>query len=91
VTLAESCILGDIGFTGKVNFKGRLDAALFGEAQSRIVVSVSPASASKLESLAYQMSVPLTRLGTTGGTNLTLKGLFDLPVGELHDAWWNVL
>ncbi len=91
VALAESCILGNIGFKGKISVKDRLDAALFGEAQSRVIVSVSPASASKLESLAYRLSVPLTRLGTAGGANLTLKGLLDLPVGELHDAWWNVL
>jgi phosphoribosylformylglycinamidine synthase len=91
VALAESCILGNIGFTGKVRFKGRLDAALFGEAQSRVIVSVSRSSANKLESLAYQMSIPLTRLGTTGGADLVLKGLMDLPVSDLLDAWWNTL
>ena len=91
VALAESCILGNIGFTGKISFKGRLDAALFGEAQSRVIVSVSPASASKLESLAYQMSIPLTRLGITGGADLVLKSLMDLPVSDLHHAWWNTL
>ena len=42
VALAESCILGNIGFKGKISVKDRLDAALFGEAQSRVIVSVSP-------------------------------------------------
>jgi phosphoribosylformylglycinamidine synthase subunit PurL len=91
VTLAESCILGNTGFTGKLDIRGRLDAALFGEAQSRIVVSVRPGAAGKLEMLAIKLNVPLVRLGTVGGTRLVLKGFIDSPVGDLHQAWWNVL
>ena len=91
VALAESCIQGGIGFSGNLNVKGRLDTALFGESQSRIVVSVSPGAARRLESLAFRFNVPVTRLGIVGGRQFSLKGHIDLPISELHQAWWNGL
>ena len=91
VALAESCILGNIGFKGALSIKGRLDAALFGEAQSRAIVSVSPGSARRLESLAFRLKLTVARIGTAGGEGLSLKGLIDLPVSGLHQAWWNGL
>jgi phosphoribosylformylglycinamidine synthase len=91
VALAESCIQGGIGFSGKLDIKGRLDTALFGESQSRIVVSVSPGAARRLESLAFRFNVPATRLGVVGGTQFNIKTFVDLPVSELHQSWWNGL
>jgi phosphoribosylformylglycinamidine synthase II len=91
VTLAESCIQGNTGFSGRLAHKGRLDAALFGEAQSRIVVSVKAKAEHRLETLAAKMNVTLTRLGRTGGDRLIIKDLVDLPVNELRQSWWNTL
>ena len=42
VALAECCIAGAVGFRGSGGISGRWDAALFGERQSRIVVSLAP-------------------------------------------------
>ena len=50
VALAESCILGGVGFRGNMDTAARWDAALFGEKQSRIVVSVERDRVSLLES-----------------------------------------
>jgi phosphoribosylformylglycinamidine synthase len=91
VALAESCILGDTGFKGEVKLSGRLDAALFGEAQSRAVISVSPSNARKLEELAFRCKVPITMLGQTGSGRFVLKGLADIPVQELSKAWYGGL
>jgi phosphoribosylformylglycinamidine synthase len=87
VALAESCIIGDTGFKGSVPVHGRLDAALFGEAQSRAVVSISPGAVRKLEEMAFKFNVPITRLGTVGGGLFILKGLVSLPVTDLGHAW----
>jgi phosphoribosylformylglycinamidine synthase II len=71
VTLAECSILGDVGFEGRVEVRARLDAALFGEAQGRIVVSTHPDSfrqgggAARLQDLAREHDVPVVRLGHT--------------------------
>ena len=87
VTLAESCIIGGKGFKGDLPAHGRLDAALFGEAQSRAVVSIVPGAVRKLEEMAFKHGVPVTRLGTVGGGRFILKGLSDLPVNDLVKAW----
>jgi phosphoribosylformylglycinamidine synthase II len=91
VALAESCIIGDTGFRGTLPVHSRLDAALFGEAQSRAVVSISPGAVRRLEEMAFKHGVPVTRLGTVGGGLFILKGLANLPVSDLEQAWSNGL
>ena len=92
VALAESCLVNGLGFMS-FNWKaeGRMDAALFGEAQSRIIVSVAPKSMWKLEKLADRYHIAATRLGTVGGKRLTLKGYIDLSLKQLGEAWWDGL
>jgi len=89
VTLAESCIIGGIGFKGDLPAHGRLDTMIFGEAQSRAVVSVSPGKVRRLEEMAFKHRVPVTRLGIVGGGRFVLRGLTDLPVNDLEQAWSN--
>ncbi len=70
----------------------RLDALLFGETQSRIVISCKPLDAVKVVERAKLMGVPAVQIGHVGGTTLTVKtatGEFSAPLTELHDAWWN--
>jgi phosphoribosylformylglycinamidine synthase len=70
----------------------RLDALLFGETQSRVVISCKPLDAVKVVERAKLMGVPAVQIGIVGGDKLTLKttaGEFFAPLAELHDAWWN--
>ncbi|MDA0988048.1 MAG: phosphoribosylformylglycinamidine synthase subunit PurL [Chloroflexi bacterium] len=87
VSLAESCVAGGIGFVGSLPLGGRWDAALFGEAQSRIVVSVAPDGLPVLEKLALEQGVPLVQLGSVGGAIFSIPQLMSLPVDELGAAW----
>ena len=87
VCLAESCIAGGIGFKGEFSVQGRWDAALFGEAQSRIVVSLDSEALAGLEALASEEGVPWARLGEVGGDSLSLPSLLDVAVGDLRSAW----
>jgi phosphoribosylformylglycinamidine synthase len=88
VTVAESCIAGGRGLdAASLVFPGRLDAALFGEAPSRIVVSCAAAARDELEKLAAAHDVPLTYLGVAGGDRLRLGPHIDLPVSELARAY----
>jgi phosphoribosylformylglycinamidine synthase len=96
VTLAESCITAGVG--GRFDLQtlidasgGRLDVALFGEAASRIVVEVQAGDAGELEALLNAAGVPYHRLGTTGGTDFELAGLFNLAVAEIGPAWRSAL
>ncbi|MDE3068597.1 MAG: phosphoribosylformylglycinamidine synthase subunit PurL [Verrucomicrobiota bacterium] len=72
----------------------RLDALLFGETQSRVVVTCAPLDAVKVTERAKLMGVPAAQIGRVGGDQLTIKtvgGEFSAPVTELHDAWWNAI
>jgi phosphoribosylformylglycinamidine synthase len=90
VALAECCIAGGRGLDARdVAIEGRLDAALFGEAASRIVVSTLEAAA--LEALAREHGVPLLRLGRSGGDQLRLGALADVAVEDLRSAHENGL
>jgi phosphoribosylformylglycinamidine synthase len=100
VCLAECCISGNdgrhtprlIGASVKLEVAARLDALLFGETQSRVVVTCDPLNATRVIERAKLLGVPALRLGTVGGDQLTLTtpgGTVASPVAELHDAWWN--
>ena len=70
----------------------RLDALLFGETQSRVVISCKGLEAVKVVERARLMGVPAARIGTVGGDKLTIKTSaveFSAPLAELHDTWWN--
>jgi phosphoribosylformylglycinamidine synthase len=91
VALAESCIKGGIGFHGKIEVEARLDAILFGERQSRIVVSMKASQLTKLEEIAAEHEVPLERLGVVGGKRFFIEGLVDLTLAQLALVWQNGL
>jgi len=70
----------------------RLDALLFGETQSRVVISCKALDAVKVVERAKLMGVPAVQIGKVGGDQLTVKtasGEFSAPLTELHDVWWN--
>ncbi len=70
----------------------RLDALLFGETQSRVVITCKALDAVKVTERAKLLGVPAARIGTVGGDKLVIKtaaGESSAPTVELHDAWWN--
>jgi phosphoribosylformylglycinamidine synthase len=72
----------------------RLDALLFGETQSRVVVSCKALDAVKVVERAKLLGVPAARIGTVGGDKLVIKtaaGEFSAPTTELLDGWWNAI
>ena len=87
VAIAESCIGGDVGFQGSFERPDRWDAALFGEAQSRIVVSLKPGDYEALQRICNDEKVPHTTLGQVGGASLAITELIDIEVAELSSAW----
>lgn len=63
VALAECCIAGKLGFEGEIEADIRPDVLLFGEGQSRIILSLSEENFEALNQLAKEMNVKLSVLG----------------------------
>jgi phosphoribosylformylglycinamidine synthase II len=102
VALAESCISQQVAretprlIGASVDLSAakdvRLDALLFGETQSRIVISTTAHNAAKVLGQAKVLGIPAAQIGKVGGSELKIKTAtaeFTAPLAELHDGWWN--
>jgi phosphoribosylformylglycinamidine synthase len=88
VALAEMCIGGGVGLDASgIKMDGRVDAALFGEGQSRIVMAVAPEAGERLAEVAAAHDVPIARIGRVAGRRLVVGRHIDLAVAELADAY----
>ena len=65
----------------------RPDAALFGESQSRILVSLPADRWQALEAICARHGVPLYRLGETGGDRLRIAPHVDVPLEAALTAY----
>ncbi len=78
-----------------IKFDIRKDAVLFGESQSRIVLSCSKKSVSKIRDIAKKFAVHFKIIGRTGGRYLKISDgknvLINLPIKRMFDKWTNSL
>lgn len=86
VALAECCIDGKIGAQVRLPAGSNAEEA-FGEAPSRIVLSVSDEQSAAARQRLDAAGVPVVELGEVGGDRLTLHGTLDVPVTELEATW----
>ncbi|NQU74445.1 MAG: phosphoribosylformylglycinamidine synthase subunit PurL [Candidatus Omnitrophica bacterium] len=98
VTLAESCITNSKRMLGALiklsdskNKAVRLDELLFGEAPSRIVVSLNKNNIKALEKIAQKYSLPYQILGNVIKEKLVVqykeKTIIDIPLTKISDTW----
>lgn len=94
VALAECCISNKDKMLGAQiselqapNSKLRTDALLFGESQSRIIVSAKFENADSIEALCKKNDVPFSKVGTVGGQLFKIGNLIDLKLSDMDRAW----
>ena len=94
VALAESCILGGLGARIAIDDvrAGRLSAGeeagiLFGESQSRFLVSFAREALVKLHELSARWGVPFNGLGAVGGDTIQLTGVAEVPLERVRSAY----
>jgi len=94
VALAECCFRGEEEPTGcevELGTGMRLDSALFGETQSRVILSAGQADVEAIKKLSDANGVPCNVLGRTGGGALVIesggKTVIDRPVNALKQVW----
>lgn len=82
VTLLESSMQHELGFDITSDAEYRLDAFLFGEAQGRVVVSVSAEKESPFLDLMMERNVPMHALGHVTKSEMRVD---DVSFGFVHD------
>jgi phosphoribosylformylglycinamidine synthase len=91
VTLAESCMAGNIGADLALDDDLQPTASLFSETQSRIVVTVSESDAHAFIESLLAHDVPYAVLGTVGGERLAIEDKLDVSLDDLRDAFESTL
>ncbi|NIM90788.1 MAG: phosphoribosylformylglycinamidine synthase subunit PurL [Candidatus Aminicenantes bacterium] len=95
--VAECCFLNEQKFGCQLEPRDELrtDALLFGETQSRIVVSTQSQNVQELLDLAKKKKVKASIIGRTGGKNLVIRHLekevVDIPLEEVRQLWRGTL
>jgi len=82
ITLVESSLPNGLGFEIETDSSVRKDAFLFGEAQGRVAVSVSPSEQERFIELMATSEVDFTFLGLVTGGFLTID---NEPFGHITD------
>ena len=87
IALAEMAIAGGIGAQLLAAPSSIVTHAYwFGEDQARYALTVREGDRAEIETAARAAQVQIRYLGTTGGTDLTLKGAGAISVNELKSA-----
>ena len=90
VAIAESCFTpnGPVGV--KINpIYGRIreDAFLFGESQSRVIVSLDRKNIRILENITSKFGVPMEVIGKVAGNSLNIGDLINIQISKAYEAW----
>ncbi|MDD2353254.1 MAG: phosphoribosylformylglycinamidine synthase subunit PurL, partial [Atribacterota bacterium] len=87
ISLAESCINGGLGAEIELETNIRSDCSLFGESQSRIIVSVHHENTGKIIKFAQKEGIPIKKIGHVKGDNLKINQWVNLPVEKMEKVW----
>jgi phosphoribosylformylglycinamidine synthase len=89
VSLMESAIHGGLGFSIETDSDFRKDAFLFGESQSRVVVTVSAEQLDGFIELVSSSDLDFTNLGEVTGTDLVVDGESLGSLSDYTDLYMN--
>jgi phosphoribosylformylglycinamidine synthase len=91
VTLAESSFPRKLGFDVHSDTSIRQDAFWFGEAQSRVLVSVSPAKKVAFEANLAASGTAFSALGVVRGTDMVADGQVISTLDKAHASYYTAL
>ncbi|MGI6702963.1 MAG: phosphoribosylformylglycinamidine synthase subunit PurL [Clostridia bacterium] len=91
VALAECCISGGIGAEIEFESRCRKDFLLFGEGQSRIVITACQSDLERIKDTAARLDVPCTVLGRVKGKELVIdiagQREMEIAVEDMGTSW----
>lgn len=91
IALAECCIEGGTGAKVSLDEKINNISLLFGETQSRIIITIKPGDIFSLTGLAKKFGAPVSVIGKVGGLSLKInngkKKLVDIKLGKISSSY----
>ena len=90
VAIAESCFTpnGPVGVEiNSLYGRIRIDTFLFGESQSRVIVSLDRKNIRILENIASKFGVPMEVIGEVGGNSLNIADLINIQISKAYETW----
>ena len=87
MSLLESAMVNNLGFEISTDSSIRKDAFLFGEAQSRVLISVSSANSGAVEAELKKQGVVFNKLGSVKGTSVVVDGTNYGAVSEFKKSF----
>ncbi len=91
ISLLESAMAESIGFSISLPADVRKDVFLFSESQSRVVITVNDQHLEATEALLTEQGIAFQRLGTTGGSTITVDGTGFGELDQWTDKYQNAL
>jgi phosphoribosylformylglycinamidine synthase len=91
VSLVESAMAGNLGFAVETDYNFRKDAYLFGESQSRIVITVKSDNEDDLVNYLNSHNVSFTKLGEVKGQNAIVDEKDFGPIADWRKLYDNKL
>ncbi len=94
VSLAECAISNKehpIGASLTLDDKMRTDCLLFGETQSRVIVSCSPDKVSSIQDQFKKAGIDCTQIGTVGGDSFKINDYVDLKLTDLSHSFFDAM
>lgn len=91
IALLESGMHRGLGFNITTDAQFRKDAYLFGEAQSRIVVTVNPSQKAAFEAAVSADGIACRLLGEVGGDHITIDGVDFGQIAQYQSLYDNAI
>ena len=92
VALAECCITGKTSIGAKINIDyNKPSAALFGESQSRIIISTKPEFKDKIKEIAEKYGIDFNEIGKVGGDRLVINDIINIEVEKLKEIYFTAI
>lgn len=94
IALAECCIMNEdkqLGCEVNLKYNHRKDFELFGETQSRVIISASPNQLDKIKQICETNSIDFSVIGKVSGEILKINNDIDLKLNDIYNAYYNSL
>jgi len=78
-------------FVANFELNERWDSALFGEKQSRVVISFHPSNLDEILSICNRFSLPFFELGKVSSNRFKMSEFIDLNIEEISNVWKTTL